>query len=44
MSEEVLLTQEGYDKIKDEHEYLVSVRRAEVSEHLKEAKRYGDLC
>lgn len=43
MSEEVLLTQEGYDKIKDEHEYLVSVRRAEVSEHLKEAKSYGDL-
>ena len=43
MSEEILLTQEGYDKIKDEHEYLVSVRRAEVSEHLKEAKSYGDL-
>ena len=43
MSEEVLLTQEGYEKIRDEHEYLVSVRRAEVSEHLKEAKSYGDL-
>ena len=43
MSEEVLLTQEGLDKIKEEHEYLVSVRRAEVSEHLKEAKSYGDL-
>jgi len=43
MNEEVLLTQQGYDKIRDEHEYLVSVRRAEVSEHLKEAKSYGDL-
>ena len=43
MSEEVLLTQEGFEKIRDEHEYLVSVRRAEVSEHLKEAKSYGDL-
>lgn len=43
MGEKTLLTQEGYDKIKEEHEYLVSVRRAEVSEHLKEAKSYGDL-
>ena len=43
MSEEILLTQEGYDKIVKEHEYLVSVRREEVSQHLKEAKSYGDL-
>ena len=43
MNEEVLLTQDGYDKIVEEHEYLVSVRRIEVSEHLKEAKSYGDL-
>ncbi len=43
MSEEILLTQEGYDKIAQEHDYLVSVRRAEVSEHLPEAKSYGDL-
>ena len=42
-SEEILLTREGYDKIVEEHEYLVSVRRAEVSDHLKEAKSYGDL-
>ena len=43
MAEEILLTQEGYDKLAEEHEYLVSVRRIEVSEHLKEAKSYGDL-
>ena len=43
MAEEILLTQEGYDKIVEEHEFLVSVRRKEVSEHLKEAKSYGDL-
>ncbi len=43
MNEEILLTQEGYDKIVAEHEYLVSVRREEVSQHLKEAKSYGDL-
>ena len=43
MSDEILLTKEGYDKIVEEHEYLTSVRRIEVSEHLKEAKSYGDL-
>ena len=43
MSEEILLRQEDYDKIVEEHEYLTSVRRIEVSEHLKEAKSYGDL-
>ena len=43
MAEEILLTQEGYDKIVAEHEELVSVRRKEVSERLKEAISYGDL-
>ena len=43
MAEEILLTQEGYDKIIAEHEELVSVRRKEVSERLKEAISYGDL-
>ena len=43
MAEEILLTQEGYDKIVAEHEELVSVRRKEVSERLKESISYGDL-
>lgn len=43
MSEEILLTQEGYDKIVAEHEELVSVRRREISERLKEAISYGDI-
>lgn len=43
MAEEILLTKEGYDKIVAEHEELVSVRRKEVSERLKEAISYGDL-
>ena len=43
MSEELLLTQEGYDKLEAERGYLVSVRRKEVSERLKEAISYGDL-
>lgn len=42
MSEEILLTQEGYDKLEARDE-LVSVRRKEVSERLKEAISYGDL-
>ena len=43
MAEEILLTQEGYDKIVAEHDELVSVRRKEVSERLKEAISYGDI-
>ena len=43
MSEEILLTQEGYDNLVKEYDYFVAVRREEVSQHLKEAKSYGDL-
>lgn len=43
MADEVLLTQEGYDKLEAERDELVSVRRKEVSERLKEAISYGDL-
>lgn len=43
MTEEYILTREGYDKLVAEHEELVSVRRKEVSEKLKEARAFGDL-
>lgn len=43
MAEVVLLTKEGLEKIKAEYEELISVRRAKVSERLKEAISYGDL-
>lgn len=43
MNEELLLTQEGYDKIVAEREELVSVKRAEVAERIKEAISYGDI-
>ena len=43
MAEEILFTQEGYDKIVAQHEYLVSVRRREVTEHLQIARSFGDL-
>jgi transcription elongation factor GreA len=42
-SDQILMTQEGYDKIVKEHEYLVSVRRGEVAERIKEAISYGDI-
>lgn len=43
MSEAILLTQEGYDNLVAEHDELVSVRRKEVAERLKEAISYGDI-
>ena len=43
MNEELLLTQEGYDHIVAEYDELVSVRRAEVAERIKEAISYGDI-
>ena len=43
MAEEMLLTKEGYDKIVAEHEELVTVKRKEVAERIKEAISYGDI-
>ena len=43
MAEEILFTQEGYDKLVAQHDYLVSVRRREVTEHLQVARSFGDL-
>ena len=43
MTEEILLTQEGYDKIVAEHEDLVSIKRQEIAERIKEAISYGDI-
>ncbi len=43
MAEEMLLTREGYEKIVAEHEDLVTVKRKEVAERIKEAISYGDI-
>jgi len=43
MSEEILLTKEGYDKIVHELEELITVKRKEVAERIKEAISYGDI-
>lgn len=42
-TKEVYLTQEGYDKIKEELEYLKLEKRPEVITALKEARALGDL-
>jgi transcription elongation factor GreA len=43
MAEVILLTQEGYDKIIAEFDELVTVKRKEVAERIKEAISYGDI-
>ena len=40
---EVILTQEGYDKIEKELEYLRTEKRAEIAERIKVALGFGDL-
>lgn len=42
-SKEILLTQEGYDKLESELELLKTTRRKEVAERLKVAISFGDL-
>lgn len=39
----ILVTKDGFAKIKDELEQLKNVKRREVAERLKEAISYGDL-
>ncbi len=44
MSEkEVILTQEGLDKLEEELVHLKSVRRREVAERIKQAIEFGDI-
>ena len=43
MSEKILLTKEGYDKIVHELEELITIKRKEVAERIKEAISYGDI-
>ena len=40
---EILLTQEGYNKLEEEVEFLKTVRRKEVAERIKVAISFGDL-
>jgi len=43
MSNVVYLTKEGFQKLKDELDYLTSVERAKISKQIAEARDKGDL-
>lgn len=43
MAEKKQMSREGYEKLEQELAYLVTVRRAEVAQKLKEARSFGDL-
>ena len=40
---EVILTAEGHNKLKEEIEYLSTVKRREVAERIKQAREFGDI-
>ena len=40
---EVILTAEGHDKLKEEIDYLSTVKRREVAERIKQAREFGDI-
>ena len=41
--QEVILTQEGFDKLEEDLNYLKTVKRTEIAERIKTARGYGDL-
>lgn len=43
MEREVVLTQEGYHKLKEEIEHLSTIKRREVAARIKEAREFGDI-
>lgn len=42
-NKEILLTQEGYDNLENELEYLKTEKRTEIAERIKVALGFGDL-
>lgn len=40
---EVILTQEGYDKLEEQLNYLKTEKRTEIAERIKVARGFGDL-
>ncbi len=40
---EIILTPEGYRRLKDEIEYLSTKKREEVADRIKEARYFGDI-
>ncbi len=43
MSKEILLTEEGYENLEEELDYLKTVKRKEIAERIKTARDFGDI-
>ncbi len=43
MAEQFVMTQKNYEKLKEELEHLVKVKRPEIIERIAEARSHGDL-
>jgi transcription elongation factor GreA len=43
MTKDVILTQEGLDRLKEELEFLSGAKRREVAERIKESREFGDI-
>jgi len=44
VSRQSVITQEGLEKLKEEIEYLTTIKRREVAERIKEAREFGDIA
>jgi transcription elongation factor GreA len=44
VNRESLITPEGLEKLKEEVEYLSTVKRREVAERIKDAREFGDIA
>ncbi|HKL75490.1 MAG TPA: transcription elongation factor GreA [Halanaerobiales bacterium] len=42
-TKEVVLTEEGYEKLEEELDYLVNEKRREVAKRIKVAREFGDI-
>lgn len=38
-----LVTQEGYEKLQEEFQYLTEVRRREIADRIRQAREFGDI-
>ena len=43
MAEQFVMTQKNYERLKEELDYLVKVKRLEIIERIAEARSHGDL-
>ena len=43
MSDKILMTKEGYEKLRKELEYLKTTKRREIAEDIGKARAFGDL-